>query len=176
MQERAQIASRYEVWQSIVEVQRWWRNFNGPHAVLDPKTIKNCHSKLMKTGSVADSKRTGRPSTSRSKENIKIVREMFTKSPYKSTCQAARESGLTRHTVMTSLKSISFRPWKPRYCHEITPEDCDRRIEYGEIMLRWHGDCSELFDNIIWTDEAIFHVGGFVNCHNCHYWAEFDPK
>ncbi|CAG5050222.1 unnamed protein product [Parnassius apollo] len=116
MQERAQIASRYEVWQSIVEVQRWWRNFNEPHAVLDQKTIKNCHSKLMKTGLVADSKRIGRPSTSRSEENIKIVREMFTKSPYKSTCQAARESG---HTVMTALKSISFRPWKPHYRHEI---------------------------------------------------------
>ncbi|CAG5039469.1 unnamed protein product [Parnassius apollo] len=109
MQERAQIASRYEVWQSIVEVQRWWRNFNGPHAVLDPKTIKNCHSKLMKTGSVADSKK-NRPSFNipRSEEDIKIVREMFIKSPYKSTCQAARESGLTRHTVMTALKLSSL--------------------------------------------------------------------
>lgn len=176
IQERAKIASRYEVWQSIVEVQRWWRNINGPHAVLDPKTIKNCHSKLITTGSVADSKRTGRPSTSRSEENIQIVREMFTRSPEKTTRQAARESGLTWHTVMTALKSLSFRPWKPHYCQEITPEDCDRRMEYGEIMLGWHGDWPELFDNIVWSDEAIFHVGGFVNRHNCHYWAEFDPK
>ncbi|CAG5056457.1 unnamed protein product [Parnassius apollo] len=162
MQERAQIASRYEVWQSIVEVQRWWRNFNGPHAVLDPKTIKNCRSKLMKTGSVADSKRTGCPSTSRSEESIKIFREMFTKSPYKSTCQAARESGLTRHTVMIALKSISFRPWKPRHCHEITPEDCDRRMEYGEIMLRWHGDCSELFETLSGLTKQFFTLGALL--------------
>ncbi|CAG4945988.1 unnamed protein product [Parnassius apollo] len=73
MQGRVQIASRYEVWQSIVEVQTWWRNFNGLHAGLDPKTIKNCHSKLMNTGSLADSKRTGRPSTSRSDESSRDV-------------------------------------------------------------------------------------------------------
>ena len=31
----------------------------------------------------------------------------------------------------------------------------------------------ELFRNIIWSGEAVFHGGGFVNRHNCHYtyWA-----
>ncbi|CAG5059796.1 unnamed protein product [Parnassius apollo] len=77
----------------------------------------------MKTGTAADSKRTDRPSTSRSEENVKIVPEMFRRSPYKSTRQAACESGLTRHTVMTALKSPGFRAWKPHYCNEITPED-----------------------------------------------------
>lgn len=43
--------------------------------------IKNCHSKLITTGSVTDSKiTTGRPSTSSAEENIEIVREMITKS------------------------------------------------------------------------------------------------
>ena len=47
VQERAQIAARYEVWRSIVEVQRWWRTINGRHAQIDPRMIKNCHAKLM---------------------------------------------------------------------------------------------------------------------------------
>ncbi|CAK1585331.1 unnamed protein product [Parnassius mnemosyne] len=101
---------------------------------------------------------------------------MFTRSPDKSIRQAARVSGLTRHTVMTALKTVSSRPWKPHYCQEITPEECDLWVECGEIMLGWRGDRSELFDNIVWTDEAIFHVRGFVNRHNCHYWAELDLK
>jgi len=52
LQERAQIAARYEVWGCIVQVQRWWRTIKGKHAQIDPKTIKNCHKKLMTTGSV----------------------------------------------------------------------------------------------------------------------------
>jgi len=29
---------------------------------------------------------------------------------------------------------------------------------------------------ILWSDEAVFHTGGFVNRHNCHYWAAHDPR
>ena len=45
-------------------------------------------------------------------------------------------------------------------------------------MLTWHEDWAELFENILWSNEVFFHVGGFINRHNCHYWAlnETDPK
>jgi hypothetical protein len=59
---------------------------------------------------------------------------------------------------------------------ERTAEDCDRRMEYGELMLGWHEDFPQLFENILWSDEAIFHVGSFINRHNCHYWPEQDPN
>lgn len=173
--DRAQIASRYEVWKSVVLVQRWWRREKGVNASLRPETIKNCHTKLMTTGSVKDMKRSGRPCTSRSEENVVAVQEMFTRSPKKSTRQAVRESGLTRHTVRTVLhKELNFRPWKPHYVQELKFEDCDRRMEYGELMLGWHEDWPQLFENILWSDEAVFHIGGFVNRHNCHYWASRD--
>ena len=84
LQERAQIAARYEVWGCIVQVQRWWRTIKGKHAQIDPKMIKNCHKKLMTTGSVADTQRSGRPSKSRDPEVVQVVQEMFTRSPHKS--------------------------------------------------------------------------------------------
>jgi hypothetical protein len=59
---------------------------------------------------------------------------------------------------------------------KLTPEDCDHRMEYGELMLGWHEDFPELFENILWSDEAIFHVGGFVNRHKIHYWAAQGPN
>ena len=43
-------------------------------------------------------------------------------------------------------------------------------------MLDWGDEWPELFDNILWSDEAIFHFGGFVNRHNSHYWAELNPR
>jgi len=78
----------------------------------------------MATGSVTDARRSGRPSTSRSEENVALVRVMFTRSPLKSTRQAARESALSRHTVLTVLKKdLNFRLRKPHYVQELTPED-----------------------------------------------------
>jgi hypothetical protein len=49
-------------------------------------------------------------------------------------------------------------------------------MEYGELMLGWHKDFPQLFENILWSDEAVFNVGGFVNRHNCHYWSMHDPS
>ena len=39
-------------------------------------------------------------------------------------------------------------------------------------MLAWFRDRLHLLKNILWIDEAVFHMGGFVNRHNCHYWVE----
>ena len=106
-----------------------------------------------------------------------LVRDMFTRSSLKSTRQAARESGLSRHKVRTVLKKdLNFRPLKPHYVQELTPENCDSRMEYRELMLGWQGDWPKLFENILWSDEAFFHIGGFVSRHNCHYWAAHDPE
>ena len=130
----------------------------------------------MTTGSVNDAPRSCRPSKSKDENDVELLCEMFDKSPNKSTREAARESGLSRHTVRTILKKeLHYRPRKPHYCQKISAEDCDRRLEFAELMLDWHLDWPEVFDNILWSDEAVFHVGGFVNKHNCHYWAHDDP-
>lgn len=176
IEERAKIASRYEVWQSVVQVQRWWRAQNGRNASLNARTIKNCHSKLFESGSVKDKKRSGRRPTASREENVNNVQAMFERSPKKSVRQGARESGLTRYAVNKILKKIlNFRPWKPNYVQQLFLEDCDIRMEFSEVMLAWKEESPNLFNNILWSDEAVFHVGGFVNRHNCHWWSAEKP-
>jgi len=41
VQERAQIAARYEEWNSVVAVQRWWLTVKGRNATIRQETIKN---------------------------------------------------------------------------------------------------------------------------------------
>ena len=119
----------------------------------------------------------GRPSKASDQEVKRRVQEMFTQSPKKSIRQAARESGLSYHCVRTVLKKhLKWRAWKPHYCQVLSAEDCNIRMEFSEIMLAWYEDWPGLFQNILWSDEAVFHIGGFVNRHNCHYWAEEDPR
>lgn len=176
LQDRAMIASRFEVWKSVQLVQTWWHNEKGKNNHLHKNTIIKWHSRLMETGSVCDAPRQ-RMKPSRSEDNISVVKEMFVRSPGKSIRQAVRESGLTYHSVRTILTAeLDFRPWKPHYCQALSAEDCDRRLEYGEMMIEWQIRWPELYHNIVWSDEANFHVGGFVNRHNCHYWGAEDPK
>jgi hypothetical protein len=149
----------------------------GRNATIRPETIKNYRLKLMTTGLVRDAGRSGRPSTSRSEENMATVRETFTLSPVKSTHQAAHESGLSRYMIRKVLKEeLDFCPWNPHHVQELAPEDCDCRLEYGELMLGCNEDFPELFENILWSDKVIFHVSGFISRHSCHYWAAQDPN
>lgn len=176
IEERVKIASRFEVWKSVVQVQRWWRAENGRNAYLSPNTIKNCHQKLLHTGSVSDSVRSGRHKTSLSNDNIEIVRGIFERSPSTSIRKAARESNLTFYSVRNVLrKELNFRPWKPNFVQELYLEDCDNRMEFSENMLQWAEEDASLWNNVLWSDEAVFHVGGFINRHNCHFWSNDKP-
>ena len=130
--------------------------------------------KLMTTGSVSDTQRSGRPSKFKKPEVVQFVQEMFSRSPKKSIRQAARESGLSFHCVLKN--ELKWRAWKPHCCQALSAEDCDIRMEFGEMMLAWFRDWPDLLKNILWSDEAVFHIGGFVNRQNCHYWAGEDPR
>ena len=77
-----------------------------------------------------------------------MVNEMFARSHGKSLRQAVRESGLTRYSINTILSGdLNWRTWKPHYCQALSAEDCDRRLEYGEVMQSWHKDQPELYKN-----------------------------
>ena len=68
-------------------------------ATQHSETIRNCHAKLMTTGSVNDKRRKRHPSASQSPAKVAKVQEMFDQSRQTSTHQAASESGLTRHAI-----------------------------------------------------------------------------
>ena len=72
-------------------------------------------------------------------------------------------------------KELNYRAWKPHYVQQLKENDPERRLHYAEHMKEWIGREPALLDHILWSDEAIFFVGGFVNRHNCHYWAESSP-
>ena len=172
LQERAQQAARYEVWKSVVRVQRWWRANKGRYAQVDAKTIKNCHAKLIATWSVADTQRRGRRSNSRGLDVVQVVQEMFTRSPKNSIWQTRRESWLSFHCAQYVLKyEPKWRAWKPHYCQSLSAEDCYICEEFWDVMSAWHRHWSDL-----WSDEAVFQIGGHMNRHNCHYLAGDDSR
>ena len=60
--------------------------------------------------------------------------------------------------------------------HSLPKTFCDIRMELGEMMLAWFKNWPDLLKNILWSAEAVFHISGFVNRHNGHYWVGEDPS
>ena len=106
-------------------MQRWWRALKGRNTTIRQGTFKNFHSKLLTRSSVTDARRSVRPSTFRSEQNVAMVRVKFFPIPLKSTREAARESGLSRHTVRTVLKKHK----NIRTCE----------LHYVQAFTRWLG-------------------------------------
>ena len=81
---------------------------------------------------------------SRSAKKVERL-EMFMRSQQKSTHQAAHESRLTRHTILSILhKELNYSSCNSHYVQQLQPADCDHNMEYGELMLGWHGVCDKL--------------------------------
>ena len=174
--ERAQVGAWYDACRSYPLVKRKWRGLKGRNARLDNRTIKACHDKLIVHGDLGDFRRSGRPSSSRDPIKVDAVRDSTAHDPAISIRQISIDTRIPKSTVNRVLKkTLSFKPWKPHYCQELSFDDCDRRMAFGEAMLQWHEENHRLFENILWSDEAVFHIGGFVNKHNCHYWAADIP-
>ena len=70
---------------------------------------------------------------------------------------------------------LKCHAWKHHYYQALSAEDCDIRMEFGEMMLAWFKNWPDLLKNILWCAEPVFHISGFVNRDNGHYWVGEDP-
>jgi len=100
MKEKAQCVLWYHETKSPVSVQRNFRNDYG-RPPSDVKGIKAWYSEFAETGSVGDLDRSGRPSVS--DETVDAVREVFQRSPGKSTRRASNELRVPQSTVVKIL-------------------------------------------------------------------------
>ena len=87
----------------------------------------------METGTVFDTRKSGRPRTS--EENNERVRQAFQRSPMKSIRTAARQLELPRSTVhKVRHKNLRLYAYKVQMLQEIQPNDMLRRKDFAVNM------------------------------------------
>ena len=172
--------TRHALYQEAVDSGRWGKVGIERSGVPSTTTIHNINQLFDETGCVEKRKH---KSFSRNKsvttaENLALVREEVLKSPdvSKSHRRLSATLGLSSSSIYTILKELKLKPYIPRLCQALNEDDFDRRLEFCET---WNGMLlrDPTFPHqILWSDEAKFHLCGAVNRHNCVYWRETAPK
>ncbi|GFU00492.1 uncharacterized protein TNCV_1692691 [Trichonephila clavipes] len=83
---------------------------------------------------------------------------------------------LPHSTVQKIMRNILlYYPYKLQFLQELLPHDFETRHLFSlQFLARLEVD-PEWPWNILWTDEAHFHLDGSVNTHNCRIWETDNP-
>jgi|UniRef100_A0A2S2QFU9 hypothetical protein len=143
--------------------------------ISDHNTILRWVTAFNTTGTVLMKRTNGRNRAIRTLENVDRVRLDTLRSPNHSVRLRAVALGINESSVRRILKiDLAFHPYKIQVCHQLLAGDYQQRINFVQFMI-------EIIDNndnmvLFMSDETHFHLNGYVNKQNCHYWSPVNPQ
>lgn len=167
----------YQNQSSITVTMRKLREIFGRNNVPTKRTIYRVVNDFEERGSVSDRPKHRPQRTARSAENITAAQESVQNNPSTSIRRRAQELGLQRTSLATILhKDLHLFPFKIQLTQELLPQDHLRRRTYANRMLQLAHDNPDFHEKIIMSDEAHFHLNGYVNKQNSRFWAMQNPQ
>lgn len=161
---------------SIIKVQRLFRrkfNVNRHGSIPSRNTILRWVDAFRTTGSATKRHSPGRPISVRTPEASELVRESVSASPTRSARRHSAALEISRRSLHRILKDINFHPYKMVIVQTLTDSDFAQRKNFCEEMLNIINNINPL---IMMSDEAHFHLDGYVNKQNFRYWAASNPQ
>lgn len=70
---------------------------------------------------------------------------------------------------------MKFHPYKLQIIHQLKEDDYIKRQTYARVFFERFSTPTRMF-NIFFSDEAHFHLGGYVNKQNMQYWSASNPN
>lgn len=176
-EERGIIVTAYLTnFRSVVLTQREFRRQFPHRSPPCARTIKRLAERLVQTGSTRDVARSGRPRNARSIENVAAVAEDVQESPQTSTRQRCTQFGISRRSLRRILvEDLKMFPYKVQTVHQLLPADSQARLTYSHALLNLVQEEDDFVSKIIMSDEAHFHLSGYVNKQNLRFWGTENP-
>ncbi|KAI8115008.1 hypothetical protein CVS40_12678 [Lucilia cuprina] len=167
----------YQNQSSITVTMRKLREIFGRNNVSTKRSIYRVVNDFEERRSVGDRPNHGPQRIARSAKNITAAQESVQNNPSTSTRRRAQELGLQRTTLATILhKNLHLFPYKVQSTQEHLPQDHLRRRTYANTMLQLAHDNPGFHEKIIMSDEAHFHLNGYVNKQNSRFWGVENPQ
>lgn len=173
VKEKAQCVLWHAELKSIILVQRAFRRTHEkepPHE----NNIRRWFNQFKETGSVLKQKSPGRPPVS--DENVERIRQSAVRSPKKSIARRSLELQIPKTTIHKVLrKRLQLYAYKIQLLQELKPTDNEKRFEFATTILDKISANESFLNDVIFTDEATFHINGCVNRHNSRIWGDENP-
>lgn len=115
-----------------------------------------------------------RPGRRNNHENA--ILRTFDNNPRLSSRRAALRLETSKSTVLRVLHKDNRKPYHLQPVQNLLPGDENRRMTFCNWLLDSIGENPEFLQTILWTDEATFTRTGIFNHHNCHVWAQENPR
>ena len=167
--EKAFCALTFHECRSVTIVQWQFRTKFGKEPPSH-NSIRRWYAQFQETGCVCKRKSTGRPSVT--EEQVEQVRQVFVRSPRKSTVRDSRDCGISQPTVRRVLrKRLKRKPYLVILLQKLLPDIHHRRTTFcnePQALMDEDG----FFERQIFSLECTFHLCGKVNRHNVRMWGD----
>lgn len=162
---------------SVVLAQREFRRRFPGRLAPTGQTLRRLATRLEEFGSTGDISRRGRPRSCRSAENIAAVAADVQENPETSTRRRATQMGISRRSLQRILvKDLKMFPYKIQTAQQLLFADRQLRINYSRAVLNLARNEIDFPTKIIMSDEAHFHLCGYVNKQNYRFWGTENPR
>jgi transposase len=173
--ERIYIVETYMATKSYEEVKNKLRLYSPHSAIPANSTIKRLVDKFRVCGSISNKKHQ-RQRTVLTDEKVLEIQGDIIDNPNVSTRRLAQQVNVSHKTVYRAVRQyLKLFPYKVTVTHELLPADYEKRVYFCE----WLGDVVQndagFLDTCYFTDEAWFHLNGYVNSQNTRYWSGVNP-
>lgn len=168
----------YESNQSPVTVARAFAKEFKVHSGPDRKTITRLIEKFEHTGSVCDNMRhnVGRKATVSTPENVEKTRELLARSPRKSIRRAAQQVGIKRESLRKIIvNELKLFPYKVQVHQPLSEAAMEQRLEFANDVVGRIDNNTIDVTKVWFSDEAHFHLDGYVNKQNWRIWGSEHP-
>ena len=166
-------ASQSSVKETIIKFRKTYGRKNVPTRATVYRILRHFEEK----GTVADSPKPGPSSFVTTSKNIEAVRVSVAKSPGTSIRRRSQELQISPNALWRILhKELHLFPYKVQLTQQLLPQDHLCRQEYAEKMLQLVNANHDFHEKILMSDEAHFHLNGYVNKQNCRFWSEDNPQ
>jgi hypothetical protein len=149
--------------------QKFWCKFHNER-VPSSQTIHNLVTKPTSTGLLRDKKQKHKFRVL-TEEALDDIRARLEYTPSKSPKHLAQETGVSKSSVGMATQLLKLKPYKPTVIHALQPCNPARRVHFCSWFLQSvvEGEISPQLTSI--SDEAWFHMQGYINMLNICYWS-----
>jgi hypothetical protein len=115
-------------------------------------------------------------STALTDEKMTEIQGELLENPRLSTRRLAQVVQVSHSTAYRAVRhELKMHPYKTTQVHQLKPADHQARVNFCEWLseLLQHDD--NFMDYCFFSDEAWFHLNGYVNSQNCRFWCAENP-